>query len=153
MQHPECFAEMHQVPNKHWFNFQVGAARIQCISQIYFLQIKYTCGYLHFSVQCAARIVERNWSSSRRMFENLCAEGSYWTVTYIKEIKLYLVICTITSSKKKFQQLYFNWRFGMPFVLNYQPPGWVRSPDLIVVGRLLAGWCRVTLVVQCTFDF
>ena len=35
---------------------------------------------------------------------------------YIKEIKLYVVISTITSSKKKFQQLYFNWRFGMPLI-------------------------------------
>ena len=66
------------------------------------------------------------------------------------------------------------WSFGAPFLPNDQPPGWVRSPDLIVC-RLLVGvvsqlheaversattHCldrepatdRTTLVVRCTFD-
>ena len=107
---------MNQVPNKHWFNFQLGATRRQCMHTTnIFSSDEITCAYLHSSVQ--ARLWEL-WTETDQLkgVENMYAEGSYSTVTYVKEIKLYLVISRITSSLKQFQQLYFKWRFGMPLI-------------------------------------
>ena len=99
---------MNQVPNKHWFNFQLGATRRQCMHTTnIFSSDEITCAYLHSSVQ--ARLWEL-WTETDQPkgVENMYAEGSNSTVTYVKEIKLYLVISTITSSLKQFQQLFLS---------------------------------------------
>ena len=70
--------------------------------------------YFRLTTCAALRIVDRNWSSRQRMFENLypCMPRRELLNCYnIKEIKL----CVIMSSKKQFHQLYFTWCFPEEF--------------------------------------
>ena len=106
MQHPEY---------EWWTKFQTSTDLTSnwaqqegsaCIPQIYFLQTKLPCAYI-----CIPLYNARLWelwteTDQPKGVENMYAEGSYATVTYVKEIKLYLVISTITSSLKQFQQLF-----------------------------------------------
>ena len=70
--------------------------------------------YFRLTTCAALRIVDRNWSSRQRMFENLypCMPRRELLNCYnIKQIKL----CVIMSSKKQFHQLYFTWCFPEEF--------------------------------------
>ena len=106
MQHPEY---------EWWTKFQTSTDLTSnwaqqegsaCIPQIYFLQTKLP---VHICIPLYKRGFEL-WTETDQPkgVENMYAEGSNSTVTYVKEIKLYLVISTITSSLKQFQQLFLS---------------------------------------------
>ena len=139
MQHPEY---------EWWTKFQTSTDLTSnwaqqegsaCIPQIYFLQTKLPCAYLHSSVQCAAlRIVDRNWSAERcrkhvRRREQFNCYICKRNQTLSRYFNNYFLFETVSAtffkwrfgmpliSKKKHQKLYFKWRFEMPIISSQFP--------------------------------